>query len=658
MRTLSIACMVWLLGAPAAAQDRDAEPADASDPLGPLFEGLDDDDDPLSVGSTADLSTVEAAPERPPSSEHGETLSAIPGVREVDHDITVRLLDGLARVSFRQRFINRGRFAAEVAYRTALPEGANLVELEACIEGECQRGERAEDGAYASARLRDDVAAPAADLGIDGGTATLRVAPVRPDATTEVRWSYVVPLVLGGGYARLRLPPRGNDLRTATSRVLLLPGDYVDGRVMDSPAGTRTTFVESHQAIRLRARVQRARQTERVYRCGDGWCARAYAETALAHRPAGELRVLLDVSPSTRASRRDSLGLLTTALFRSAPAGSRFKATAFAAQAVELLEEWRDRTELPTDLVAQARSRATGPATHLAPALASVQRGEHAVIIGDGTVSDASFEAPEGARISYVAFGDEAVDARIERMVEESDGLLIRWRAEAEEAAAERTLRAQLRLSALTATRVEGMVAGEARTAIRRVAVQRERRRRGADPVSQALAGVTRLSALGGGSDAAPAGEAPEPGASSSTERVRAAIPRGPILRRLRSRIVPAARRCFREERRGRLRHSRRAVYELVLWRGEVASAQVSGTLPEGLERCLEQVADRLEVPYAAGRIRVRYPLYTQAQEAALTIELESDVEDGVDRALERIEIRQGDGRNGYENFLRGETTR
>ncbi|MEM6956437.1 MAG: hypothetical protein AAF645_12130 [Myxococcota bacterium] len=50
--------------------------------------------------------------------------------------------------------------------------------------------------------------------------------------------------------------------------------------------------------------------------------------------------------------------------------------------------------------------------------------------------------------------------------------------------------------------------------------------------------------------------------------------------------------------------------------------------------------------------------LYTQAQEAALTIELESDVEDGVDRALERIEIRQGDGRNGYENFLRGETTR
>ncbi|MEC7526215.1 MAG: vWA domain-containing protein [Myxococcota bacterium] len=133
-----------------------------------------------------------------------------------------------------------------------------------------------------------------------------------------------------------------------------------------------------------------------------------------------------------------------------------------------------------------------------------------------------------------------------------------------------------------------------------------------------------------------PEREAPEVEAPERLARHadRSGLPARSLLHLLRQRIVPVARGCFRDDRRGRAAYSTRAVYSFRLADREVIDASVEGRLSAELRACLERAIDGLEVPPFEGSVQVRYPLYTRAVERPPTLSLDADVADAVD-ALE-----------------------
>lgn len=113
-------------------------------------------------------------------------------------------------------------------------------------------------------------------------------------------------------------------------------------------------------------------------------------------------------------------------------------------------------------------------------------------------------------------------------------------------------------------------------------------------------------------------------------------LPSRSLLEMLRARIVPVARGCFREDRRGRPNYQTRAVFEFRLADREVVDAEVEGRLTPRLRACLLDAIDGLDIPRFDGAVQVRYPLYTAPQLPPPTLSLDADVADAVDALIER----------------------
>lgn len=132
---------------------------------------------------------------------------------------------------------------------------------------------------------------------------------------------------------------------------------------------------------------------------------------------------------------------------------------------------------------------------------------------------------------------------------------------------------------------------------------------------------------------------APEVEAADQPERIarlarhadQSGLPARSLLHLLRQRIVPVARGCFRDDRRGRAAYQTRATYSFRLADREIIDAEVQGRLSDALRQCLERAIDDLEVPPFEGTVSVRYPLYTRAVERPPTLTLDADVADAVD---------------------------
>ncbi|MEQ9647954.1 MAG: hypothetical protein RLO52_20850, partial [Sandaracinaceae bacterium] len=140
---------------------------------------------------------------------------------------------------------------------------------------------------------------------------------------------------------------------------------------------------------------------------------------------------------------------------------------------------------------------------------------------------------------------------------------------------------------------------------------------------------------IGDGAEAS----APEVEAADQPERIarlarhadQSGLPARSLLHLLRQRIVPVARGCFRDDRRGRAAYQTRATYSFRLADREIIDAEVQGRLSDALRQCLERAIDDLEVPPFEGTVSVRYPLYTRAVERPPTLTLDADVADAVD---------------------------
>jgi hypothetical protein len=122
--------------------------------------------------------------------------------------------------------------------------------------------------------------------------------------------------------------------------------------------------------------------------------------------------------------------------------------------------------------------------------------------------------------------------------------------------------------------------------------------------------------------------------ATTSSESTGRGVPAETVLRMLRQRVMPVARRCFRRDRAGRLDYSVRATFVIRLEDRELTEAQVDGRITDGLRACLMSAAHQLDVPRFRGAVVVRYPLYTEAVRRPPVIELIPEVAEGVDAVV------------------------
>ncbi len=401
--------------------------------------------DPLGTGGTTDLRDVPIPSSDPPEplldparglpnvevdAIAGEYLTALPGVRELDHRVHVRLIAGLAEVEVTSTLTNSSRFAAEVQLRVPAPSAPRIVALSACDAAQdCVTGtpspmHRFDDAVRARKQADGPSLAAAAIATQDeqGHAILVKVAPVHRSTRTLVRVRYIVPAPIVGGVARFMIPARGRDLRAAIATATVDAGELLGAELMGAPAGPGA-LVEASEPITLHATASSVPQlTAWRFPCPDNadqTCAHLHRYQPPAARAVGDVVLLIDTSPSITPVARARMRASLVSFFRSVPADTRVYGVAFASLAQQLLAEpLRAGDALPEHVAELTRELDLGSATRfesawrvLEPILESRprRRALDIVLVGDGGVTDgagaeAAFRAARrrGAVISQI----------------------------------------------------------------------------------------------------------------------------------------------------------------------------------------------------------------------------------------------------------------
>jgi hypothetical protein len=681
-RALAFPWLLLLVLAPGLATAQDAATSGIpawidQDPFGTL-----PPDDPLASRAVEVAPTDEVIVERIPV-RRGAILEAIPGVREQRHEVAVTFAHGFAHVAHRIDLVSGARRAAEVLYHLPVPEGAALASLEVCDDDGCREGRadpsRGPLGVYDDA-VRSEGAAPGspvAHAALLEGRLRLRAAPVRRSAILRV--AYLVPAPVRGGVARLALPARGLDDRTQPGRYAVRSETLSGATVLGRDAVEGTVDVPAWRAVEVAARLRGGPPVEEsllAFACGPRPC-RYYRAVAPPVRPSGQpVTVLLDVSPSMAGPAAGRLLPTLEALQRALAPEAPVRVVAFAGRAATLVEGAPARDLDLEALRIALEGLELGSATRVEAALPEIGEARRVLWVGDGGFTDGV-----AARRSL----DALVDGREVVVVDIAD----RPPVDAlQEALAGRATVLELGPEAARATRRRGLdplIEGWNAALAGAVATRRSRwvtsvqtgeearwlgvsRQRGARPAPEgwahaladlALGRSTPLVAVERGAEArdtcdlrgpftvpgAPLGpgellalaharrcDAPEPTAGAPEEEEdRGTVPPRPLLRMLRQRIVPAARLCFRDDRAGRPNYQVRVVYRFDLADREVVHQEVEGDVSDALRACLAAALDTLEIPPFGGRVRVSWPLYTEAELPPPTLALEVEVARAVD---------------------------
>ncbi|MGF1465096.1 MAG: hypothetical protein ACFCGT_03095 [Sandaracinaceae bacterium] len=450
LRASLIACLgltSWPGGAPA------QEPAAEREPLPdwirehPFHDGADED--PIAIDGDDGLEAVsptspdeEVAPRVPV--QHGDVLTAIPGVRELGHEVEVDLAQGLAAITYRLRFVSSASVPAELAYRLAVPRGASPIGLEVCNAAGCRRGREDRSagplGPYDDAvRGRSDRAAPrpSGHLAVaedgEGTAAVLRVAPIDRSGPVTATVRVLVPAPVRGGAVRLALPARGSDPRAAPARIRVqspaLAGGSVDGQDAVETPVERAPWADAEVTARAvggpALDVTAFRAT-----CDGRPCTRVRAAAAPAPSTWRSVILLLDASPSTRGAARARIATVAGAIVNALPADARIRVAAFAAEAVAVQEVPVQPDGVAPAALARALEAPLGSATRIEAAWALVEDWARAedrpvvVLLGDGgltTTPDAertiAAARATGASLAAVNVADRRASEGLLRLV-------------------------------------------------------------------------------------------------------------------------------------------------------------------------------------------------------------------------------------------------
>ena len=596
----------------------------------------------------------------------GEALTAIPGVHERQHRVTLRFEPGKVEVSSELEFDSQASTPAEIVYRLAAPKRALITHFEICDERGCRAGQRNSDAElpralerYAdlirSRPMRDNAdtaddfehaSAPSATAeSVDdarGHAILIRAAAIWPVHALIARVTYVVPLRIYGGEMFFDVLPRGTDPRAARLSLSVLPCAHANVFVEGSDAGDEPWSADAWVRTRVNVRF-------------DATLTRA--------REAKDIALLVDVSPSMRGPTEGRILPAISAILADAPDGSEILADAFAARDTPLIAESEAAAGVSLTSFEGINGAQLGSSTRVVAAEQFIRNAirKHArktheleiVVIGDGGLTDSAesrhllhelaHRAAHGEfRFVVVNLSDQPTRALLGNTTIEAHGIELVPMRDGEQSdltVDDVFLRAEFRQ----------LFEARANTNIS------PPHSRGAVPVGEkyfsALPdidddGAYRNSCVRAGpaftrdglsSDAHPVALAAPlrcaaPPAIVINPPRASGLPAETVLNMLRTRIIPPARACFRQDRRGRADYQTRATYEFHVADREISSTEVRGEIAPALRACLEDTLERLDIPYFQGEIFVRYPVHTQSQEPDPVIELEENIRTQIDQ--------------------------
>ncbi len=727
MVRLLVPALVLLVVGAASAQDAGMDAGEPDPEAAALRHAIDSDPwtgsgseestDPLASADTASLAGVVDDPdieqvEAPVPIRHGAIVEAIAGVSERSHAIAMTLEGGLAVVTETIVLGSTARHRAEAMLELAVPPGAALVALHVENDAGARDGVAADASAPQSAyddallvRSTTPSPRPVAHARLANGALVLRAAPVGPgnatagDGALTLRVTWVVPVPMHGGVARLAMPARGTDDRAARATLTLDAVDLVEPRVdgLGVERGDVSFPTEAAHAITALAPISRGPRAEAfLLRCTLGPCVQLHATGGRPRLSAAPITIAIDASPSTTIGARGRIADTVRVVSAMLPASTPVRWIAFAARTADLGRGTPAELDLPR--VRAAVDEPLGSATRFSALWAAIagdaRAGDRVLVVGDGGLTSGVLEtaAIEQARargvvVSTIDVADRPVHRALEEHVVASGGVVVQAGAAADRAAAGRgdDVLAELVSAALAepapaiVARIDGralalaplrsgedvLVAGtgtrgELSIGDARVVARAPDAARGAilgalgsqtraliavdpddlddaagacaaDGSPRARASARASSIVGHGLRIAPAHRrscATE--AAAALETRTASLPARVLRDQLRRRVIPPARRCFRDDRGGRTRVHREVAFDLVLADREIVDASVDGDIPDSLRACLLGAFDGVDVPAFDGTLVVRWPVHTEAFPPPPLIELAPDVADDV----------------------------
>jgi hypothetical protein len=631
---------------------------DPSDELD-LIESTERSEDPLGIDeSTSDeLDQAAARIPRPkqvtvlPSASRGAALSSIAGVRETKHLLDVKLAQGLAFVRMQSTLASSAKHAAELSYRLPLGSTAVVTELMVCAGKQCNQA-APQPAAPASTRAGQPTArALGSGPGIEarviederGRALAVRIDAVAAGASVELVLSYVAEAKLLGGRVRFPIAARGYDPNLANTEL------RVDAPELRQVAPAQQLSIEPWVALEVSARWPeqgRARTTHvATAPCGVQPCTRRYEASAPG---AAELRatwLLIDASPSMEGPARSRVSATVAALSTVLPEATDIRAFAFAARAAEL---GRFRAgDAPLVKLADATLLDLDAATHLSSAIAHQRQDllrarPRLVVISDGLFDDTPEERQAVATLRKLGVETWLValsDASPRLADAFAHVLHVAPLAEAALHGSELGPLEDALRSIAARVGAGGLRNGEQRTTEQKprtpsplhvgapwLAFWSARDRQ---PSAWRALAAARLPGEAAAIPSIPYLSVEAPGPRQDT-----GLPQESVLSMLRTQLVPQARACLRVDRKGRGDYAVGLAFHALFAQREVYEARVEGHIEPALRSCLEAILPKLRVPSFTGRIRVRYPIYTEREPEPPVIELEADTERQLERAF------------------------
>jgi hypothetical protein len=636
-------------------------------------------------------------------SSTGPIVTAIPGVRIATHAVDVTLDGGMARVEERIELRSTARSPAEAHLTLRVPAESVLLSLEVCQAERCRAARADSSGTRLSVyddavRARGGASAlPIGQGAIEDAMLQLDAAPVSPRAALSVHAVWSSPAAPQGGTVRWVMPARGQDARATEMSVTVRALDVVEPRLdgAETEGVERRTTAASWTVRAKTPRTLAPRVEVTTFECEAARCRHLRVLAGPERRSAAPLVLAVDVSPSTADGARGRIEPTVRAIVSALPPETPIALVRFAGTAERIAEGTASTLQMPTALV----ERELGSATRLeslAPFFAGAFRSARLIVVGDGGLTSGEAgshmlneRVMHGHAVSLIDVGDRPED----------EATQARWAgarfffagAEAEVLAAHGASEDLLSLvspalSSSDARRVRVRVAGRAVelgalvsgelleldvASVGALRVEADGRALGlrsreelASARSLSRRPVRWVAAEGQGGACrmhapfAAEGPALRPGESLElawTRRCDAAasvttsvegnprasgVPPQVLLASMRRRIIPLARGCFRDDRRGRPRESRQVEITLTLAEREVVDGSVRGQIEPRLRSCLLASLDQLDIPRFEGAIHVTWPLHTEAVAPPPVIELTRELAGQVDAIVAEPETR------------------
>ncbi|HEX5661813.1 MAG TPA: hypothetical protein VFX59_31695 [Polyangiales bacterium] len=417
-----------------------------------------------------------------------------------------------------------------------------------------------------------------------GHALALRMGPISKELSVEVTFMAEAPL--HGGRARFQLDGRGYDPNLAPTELSVTSKTLK----LDDVATTLDPWLP----IALQGTLTRRD-------VASGPCSRRYEATPLGPPLVRATHLYIDASPSMEGPARSRLTPALAALLSVLPDATPLRAFAFASRAEELGRY--EAGDAPLIQLTDAAMHDLGAST----AISALDAKARVIVLSDGIFDQARKLGPDSWLV-------QLVDGPASKLFANT----LNVSAEAEAALHGDLSALEDRLRAIVSHRTgeQHVTGGCASTRSFTRAPIVEARGSSAREQNQAIAAIPYV-------------DVPPPPPPDYT-----GMPKESVLSMLRTQLVPQARACLRSDRKGRGDYAVALTFNALFAQREIYEPRITGDIPPALRSCLGELLPKLRVPAFTGRIRVRYPIFTEREAAEPAIELEPETSQKLERAF------------------------